>query len=1261
MAEVSNKLRCYGFCSSEKAAEQNASVPKPKKFFKSRDSGSQESTPAIYNETTKPYGSTTKRPKLSTSSDSEPSNKSPPIEPSRKFFVSKTGNSKDSKTVLTSNSLNNVKRDDTKPPIVLRICRGKSQLLSDSEESETTVTPTSTPSTSAVTSPRSTSQKSPGSIRVTRSTRRSMQQDPSSSPATADTPADTFGSLIFSPKKDIDLSPQYIPAEKYEQERKAMYASLLGTTEPVFEQHYPLSETNQVELNGLECKEKENLVPVSNESKNSEQANDSFESNTEIKFVSNDANVDLVPMELETEDNAPHTEESTDNAKQAAIPKISIIVKSGEIRTRRQKEAGLSEHKTFEIKLKDKGVDDNYSQDDDISKEIDVPKEENDSPNTVIETKTYEKRQRKPKDEKEEETVKTYLRTRKQKEKKDVELELPEKKLKDEKDEETKTYEMRTRKQKEEKEETTAVNETIPATATTTRTYTRTRRQKEVNPKDEITFQPEETKTYETRIRRQKDEVKEDHANTVSKEDKNEAKPKKQKEDKDEVNEFTFSDDPAQSTDKEENASQIKEKGEESKSAPSVEEIKSSIYERRLTRNALRSKTSSDECKSPEKSTDDSQAPVKIVISKKKGSIFKSRSMVTTDAGKKRRALYKHKWSDDSKETASKTEEEGTPKSKEDTAASGFEFEDGPLVRLPNNNGDGDIDRATTVKCTKNDKGFYTVVRNVKKAHQIQEIGEFQEFNDDVEYILDALQDNNPISTRCLSAITLASKCMVPAFRMHVRAHGTVAKFFKALHDATKDQSLGLCTATVMFVLSQDRLNMDLDRDCLELMLNLLESDVSYQQALDVCGLSSAQLEKNKQKVKELCSEIQSQGHAKHLNLDNITVGQLAMETLLSLTSKRAGEWFKEELRELGGLEHIIKTIYECCRQVSDYVVTWTDALLDKLRKIDRCMRVLENVTYDNEENQVYILKYKDGMILETLVQLYRLCDSEIPLYPVTDVSDKESTGSIIREALLVTLKVLINLTHHFNSNSFGGALIGSQPGIIEASLHLLLQVPHYIPDQKKFELGVLVLMLLINLIQDNDANKKLLVEAKAPAEFESAYACDKSAVEALIAQFYQWEECARVAEKRTDAILDGEKDGETQNVQKSNEEFIEETVAKLLQKAGIHMEFTFLASYIVMLMGFLIMNNSEYETIVRTFLKDNNFSTMVDLLNKFFKFMNLTASSGASSVCAMKATEKVLKYLEDCDRLQEEKTKVDKENTTTSSECMDLSYSVVH
>lgn len=76
------------------------------------------------------------------------------------------------------------------------------------------------------------------------------------------------------------------------------------------------------------------------------------------------------------------------------------------------------------------------------------------------------------------------------------------------------------------------------------------------------------------------------------------------------------------------------------------------------------------------------------------------------------------------------------------------------------------------------------------------------------------------------------------------------------------------------------------------------------------------------------------------------------METLLSLTSRRAGEWFKEELRELGGLEHIVKTIRDCHRHISSSDIKetgWSDPLLDKLRKVDRCLRVLENVSWDSD------------------------------------------------------------------------------------------------------------------------------------------------------------------------------------------------------------------------------------------------------------------------------------------------------------------------
>ena len=45
---------------------------------------------------------------------------------------------------------------------------------------------------------------------------------------------------------------------------------------------------------------------------------------------------------------------------------------------------------------------------------------------------------------------------------------------------------------------------------------------------------------------------------------------------------------------------------------------------------------------------------------------------------------------------------------------------------------------------------LFTVVRNVKQAHEVQEFGETQEFEDDIEYIMEGLQDKNKVSVRCL-------------------------------------------------------------------------------------------------------------------------------------------------------------------------------------------------------------------------------------------------------------------------------------------------------------------------------------------------------------------------------------------------------------------------------------------------------------------------------------------------------------------------------
>ena len=84
---------------------------------------------------------------------------------------------------------------------------------------------------------------------------------------------------------------------------------------------------------------------------------------------------------------------------------------------------------------------------------------------------------------------------------------------------------------------------------------------------------------------------------------------------------------------------------------------------------------------------------------------------------------------------------------------------------------------------------------------------------------------------------------------------------------------------------------------------------------------------------------------------------------------------------------------------------------------------------------------------------------------------------------------------------------------------------------------------------------------------------------------------------------------GSNSNPQKSHEEFIDETVKKLLEKAGSHMEDTLVASYLALIIGYLIHEDKDHEKIVRQCMPENNFSPMVEVLKKFFNFMNLTAS----------------------------------------------------
>jgi len=71
---------------------------------------------------------------------------------------------------------------------------------------------------------------------------------------------------------------------------------------------------------------------------------------------------------------------------------------------------------------------------------------------------------------------------------------------------------------------------------------------------------------------------------------------------------------------------------------------------------------------------------------------------------------------------------------------------------------------------------------------------------------------------------------------------------------------------------------------------------------------------------------------------------------------------------------------------------------------------------------------------------------------------------------------------------AFGSKSVGAQVGVLDCSLFLLLRVPESLPEEKRFDMMVLALILLINLVEQCDDNKKLLIESKTPSSTENIF-----------------------------------------------------------------------------------------------------------------------------------------------------------------------------
>ena len=107
-----------------------------------------------------------------------------------------------------------------------------------------------------------------------------------------------------------------------------------------------------------------------------------------------------------------------------------------------------------------------------------------------------------------------------------------------------------------------------------------------------------------------------------------------------------------------------------------------------------------------------------------------------------------------------------------------------------------------------------------------------------------------------------------------------------------------------------------------------------------------------------------------------------------------------------------------------------------------------------------------------------------------------------------------------------------------------------------------------------------------------------RMAVEDLVQLFVDRDTLAKMSEEKTDNILDDVEE-EVQEVDPKEESkdakpTLDDTVQKLIGKAGNHMESTLIAAYVGLIIGYLVQNSDDYECRVRS----NTFSAKINLYN---------------------------------------------------------------
>lgn len=562
---------------------------------------------------------------------------------------------------------------------------------------------------------------------------------------------------------------------------------------------------------------------------------------------------------------------------------------------------------------------------------------------------------------------------------------------------------------------------------------------------------------------------------------------------------------------------------------------------------------------------------------------------------KERRPIYQHKWTANDDEDS----EGGSGASNE--------------VRAASNNL---VPTSSSQRLSVDNRGSETArVHRVKEAHQCLESGEHDDFKQDIEYILSTMNSDALTNVKCLSTLSLGRKCVFSEFRQFLRSEGLISNVLKCLADSPNDQNLAICASTVIYLMSRDFIPMPVDTHSLRLLSHLLRIE---------------KLEQNEEQKKYVSlvweifnsyfERMESSSGRKitfHISKEQLTPSSLILDALVFLLARCTDENLKTELLNIGILQWIVGKVEKVVLRLLHDKLTESDAL-QHLVVIERCFRILESCTVFHKKNQAFLISHRGSLLIQMCGKLMTI---------IHDTISNSSAGSQLVSSYIVCLslmaRVLMNLSHE---NELCCTKLGQVPGFLPLCLSsYTFLVPKYAPEDKKFDLYVMMTSLCVNLVERCNSNRRKLIDTSVKVHSDDGEDTEHKALDALAILFTIHDAKAKNIDEDLDKDIAFEEPVDEDNndtdeecrdngrldrakMGEMSESEMLQAVQNAMSKASAHMEDSVVASYVALLIGCLLQQNEGHASSVRSHLQGGSFSPMIDQLQRFLEFMKIAS-----------------------------------------------------